>query len=73
MPSVPDHWQPGDSVILRNCGFFIGEAWGTPHLVIEDTDERVVLYRPEGTRWAIWSFDDQAMRDPPRRGWTSCV
>jgi hypothetical protein len=64
MPTVPDHWQPGDSVILRNCGFFIGEAWGTPHVVIEDTDERVVLFRPEGTRWAIWSFDDQTMRTP---------
>jgi hypothetical protein len=64
MASSPEHWQPGDSVILRNTGFFIGEAWGTPHVVVEDTDERVVLYRPEGTRWAIWSFDDETMREP---------
>jgi hypothetical protein len=33
-------------------------------VVIEDTDDRVVLYRPEGTGWAIWSFDDQTMRYP---------
>ena len=61
-PSVdgsPRQWRPGDAVVLRNCGFFVGEAWATPHVVIEDTDERVVLYRPEGARFQIWSLDAQ--------------
>jgi len=43
-------WKPGDGVILRNTGFFVGEAWATPHVVVEDSADRVVLYRPEGTK-----------------------
>ena len=52
-------WQPGESVILRNTGFFVGEAWATPHIVVQDTDELVVLYRPEGTRFEVWDLIEQ--------------
>ena len=54
-------WLPGDTVILRNTGFFVGEAWATPHIVVQDTDELVVLYRPEGTRFEIWDMVEQRM------------
>ena len=49
-------WQPGDEVLLRNTGFFVGEAWATPHVVVRDSDELVVLYRPEGTAFESWSL-----------------
>jgi hypothetical protein len=49
-------WQPGDHVILRNTGFFVGSAWATPHIVVEDRDDIVVLYRPEGTLYEAWNI-----------------
>lgn len=52
-------WQPGDAVILRNTGFFVGEAWATPHIVVRDSDDLVVLYRPEGTPFESWSLVDE--------------
>jgi predicted RNA-binding protein associated with RNAse of E/G family len=54
-------WLPGDEVILRNTGFFVGEAWATPHIIVEDSDERVVLFRPEGTRYESWSITGQRL------------
>jgi hypothetical protein len=45
-------WQLGDTVVLRNTGLFVGEVWGSPHIVIEDRDDCVTLFRPEGTQWA---------------------
>jgi len=56
-------WAPGDSVVLRNTGFFVGEVWGTPHVVISDTEELVVLFRPEGTDWAVWLADERRYRE----------
>jgi hypothetical protein len=52
-------WQTGETVVLRNTGFFVGEAWATPHIVVQDTDELVVLYRPESTRFEIWDIIEQ--------------
>jgi hypothetical protein len=49
-------WQPGDTVLLRNTGFFVGEAWATPHVVVQDGGDQVVLYRPEGTRFEAWDL-----------------
>ncbi len=54
-------WQPGDEVVLRNTGFFVGEAWATPHVVVLDSDELVVLYRPEGTAFESWSLTRQRL------------
>jgi predicted RNA-binding protein associated with RNAse of E/G family len=54
-------WQPGDEVVLRNTGFFVGEAWVTPHVVVQDNDDLVVLYRPEGTPYECWSISQQRL------------
>ncbi len=54
-------WQPGDEVLLRNSGFFVGEAWATPHVVVLDSEELVVLYRPEGTAFESWGFREQRL------------
>jgi hypothetical protein len=56
-----NRWQPGDTVILRNTGFFVGEAWATPHIVVEDTGDFVALYRPEGTQFEVWDIIEQRM------------
>jgi hypothetical protein len=61
-------WQPGDSVLLRNTGFFVGEAWATPHIVVQDSEELVVLYRPEGTVYEVWDIVAERLesRSPTR-------
>jgi len=55
-------WSLGDSVVLRNTGFFVGEVWGTPHVVVRDTPDLIALYRPEGTRWAGWDLDNLELK-----------
>jgi hypothetical protein len=56
-------WSPGDSLVLRNTGFFVGEVWGTPHVVVSDTDELVMLFRPEGTDGAVWLLEEQRRKE----------
>jgi hypothetical protein len=67
--AIPDgETLAGDSVVLRNTGLFVGEVVGTPHVVIQDTDDLVVLFRPEGTRWAVWDLERQQFKEvPPTR------
>jgi hypothetical protein len=71
------HWQRGDVVILRDPletrGTRVYETWardtvqnvpGWPYVVIEDTDERTVLYLPEGTKIWRWDIREQPFREP---------
>ena len=41
-------WSPGDVVVLRYMGLLRG---GTPAIMVEDSDERVLAYVPHGVRW----------------------
>ena len=72
------HWQPGDSVILRflttpraiRYGQTIHDdslvmMHGWPHVVVKDTDELIVLYRPEGNLNLSWDVLEQRFLEPP--------
>ena len=41
-------WSAGDAVVLRYLGRIRA---GTPAIVVEDSDERVTVYVPDGVRW----------------------
>jgi Protein of unknown function (DUF402) len=58
---MEQRWQPDDAVILRNTGFFVGEAWATPHYVVLDSEDVVALYRPEGTPYESWRIEEQRL------------
>jgi hypothetical protein len=42
-------WQPGDQVIHRHVGHADWISWSHPHIVLSDTPEQTVLFKPEGT------------------------
>ena len=57
-------WQPGDTVIHRYVGHGDGVLWGWPHVVVEDSPERTVLYQQEGTPILLWQMDDKRFLVP---------
>jgi hypothetical protein len=71
------HWQRGDYVILRDplatratrvytaiSGDETPNLPGWPYVVVEDTDEFVALWLPEGTKLWRWDIAEQRMRQP---------
>jgi hypothetical protein len=70
-------WQPGETVVVRWAPYermtktYAASSsdplnvGGWPHVVLEDSDVRTVLYLPEGTELWRWNIDEQAFR-PPR-------
>lgn len=72
-----DGWQPGDNIILRDPlqtrstrvytairGDTIANLPGWPYSVVEDSDEIVALYLPQGTKLWRWDIVEQRMRQP---------
>ena len=57
--------SPGDPVMLRNCGFFMGDGWCTPHALVQETPDLVVLFRPEGVQTQIWQMERQEFVEMP--------
>lgn len=54
--------------MLRNCGFFKGNAWCTPHVLVQETAELVVLFRPEGVLTQDWNMEHREFTAlPPTR------
>ncbi len=57
-----------DPVMLRNCGFFKGNAWCTPHVLVQETPDLVVLFRPEGVLPQDWNIEHRELTTlPPTR------
>ena len=71
------HWQRGHSIILRPWlttprlvqiaqtihGDSLVMALGWPHVVVKDSDELIVLYRPEGTQGLSWNVLEQRYKE----------
>jgi hypothetical protein len=70
-------WQPGDVVVIRELletrctrayeeltGDHSPNLPGWPYIVLEDTDDRVALYCPEGTPVLRWDILDAGLREP---------
>lgn len=50
-------WPPGDVVVRREV--WQGRPWlANPLYVVEDTDDLLVLYQPEGSPWGFGRGDD---------------
>jgi hypothetical protein len=71
------YWKRGDHVILRDpletratrvytalTGDEAPNLPGWPYVVVEDTDERVALWLPEGTKLWRWDIEEQRFREP---------
>lgn len=58
-------WRAGEAVMLRNTGFFMGESWCTPHVLIQDEPDLVVLFRPEGVQTQIWHMERREFVEIP--------
>jgi hypothetical protein len=78
MANSVKHWRRGDTVMVRYPieermvkayqvarSDTVVHVVGWPHVVIEDTDERVALYMPEGTTLWRWNVEADEPR-PPR-------
>jgi hypothetical protein len=61
---MTEHWQPGDTVMLRDVGNFSGILWCRPHVVVQDTPELVALYQPEGSLIHRWRMEEQVFGPP---------
>jgi hypothetical protein len=70
-------WQRGETVIVRDpletrgtrtyeelTGDHEPNVPGWPYIVLEDTEEVVALYLPEGTKLWRWNILDQRLREP---------
>jgi hypothetical protein len=71
------HWRRGDSIVLRPWlttprlvqiaqtihGDSSVMALGWPHVVVDDSDELIVLYRPEGTLSLSWNVHERRLRE----------
>jgi hypothetical protein len=57
-------WQPGDTVMLRDVGNFSGILWCWPHIVVQDTDDLLALYEPEGSMIHRWRMDEGVFGPP---------
>lgn len=69
MPELTPHWSPGDHVVLRFVGHDNGVLMGYPQIVVEDSEDRVILFHPAGatvenTRYT--PLDPRAGRIPGR-------
>jgi hypothetical protein len=52
-----DRWTPGEVVVRREV--WQGRPWlANPLYVVEDSDELLVLYQPEGSPWGFGAGDD---------------
>jgi hypothetical protein len=74
------HWHRGGSIILRPWlttprlvqlaqaihGDSSVMALGWPHVVVSDSDELIVLYRPEGTLDLVWNVLERHFREETR-------
>jgi len=50
-------WSPGDVIVRREV--WHGRPWlANPLYVVEDTDDLLVLYQPEGSPWGFGAGDD---------------
>lgn len=49
MPEPPTRWSEGDHVVLRFVGHDNGILMGYPQIVVEDSDEHVILFHPAGS------------------------
>ena len=74
---MPQHWNHGDHVILRDpleargtrvytavTGDETPNLPGWPYIVIQDTEDLIALYLPEGTRLWRWNIAEQRFREP---------
>lgn len=52
-----DFWQPGETIIQRFVGHGDGQLAAYPHIVIEDSPERTVLFQPEGAAIPHWDMN----------------
>ena len=57
-------WQRGDTVMLRDVGNFSGILWCRPHVVVEDNDDFVALYQPEGSLIHRWRMEEGSFGPP---------
>jgi hypothetical protein len=70
-------WRRGDTIVLRNAaeqrmvrcyqvitGDPVVHVVGWPHVVLEDSDDLVAVYMPEGTKLWRWNIEEQAFREP---------
>ncbi len=55
-------WTRGETIMHRHVEHGDGLVFGWPHVVVEDTPERTVLYQPEGAPFLYWSLDEQRFR-----------
>jgi hypothetical protein len=66
-------WSPGDVVVRREV--WRGRPWlANPLYVVEDSDDLLVLYQPEGSPWGFGAGDDWPTPDgrhpyDGRTGW----
>jgi hypothetical protein len=57
-------WQRGDTVMLRDVGNFSGILWCRPHVVVEDRDDLLALYEPEGAMIHRWRMAERTFGPP---------
>jgi len=70
-------WQRGDTIVLRypaerrmvrayqvTTGDAVVNVAGWPHVVLEDSDDLMAVYMPEGTKLWRWNVEEQAFREP---------
>src|SRR5438132_583182 len=65
-------WQYGDQIVLRHTGIHDGETknrpgllHGLPHYVVEDADDRLVLWMPAGSERRYVDLADRSHRVEP--------
>jgi hypothetical protein len=68
---VERRWQRGETVMVRYAGGRFADAdprhrgtvFGSPHVVVEDSDDAIALYQPEGTTLVIWDLAEERVRE----------
>ena len=65
---MADRWQPGDNVVLREI--WRGRVWaGRPVTVVEDSDNRLMVYFGSGVHWMRPARPDGTLLRTREEGW----